>query len=784
MSQARIFGLHTRHTLTVGLGVVLSLVLLLAPMAIQQAPAQAATSTGSMASALAPASAAETCPAVFAVGVAGTAEPGAPDGSMGRVSSNVLANMAAALPPAVSSHVKAVGLPYPAIDIIPGVTLPLIGGMSYLDSRDLGISNLIALLYSHANACPDQRFVLVGYSQGADVVATALASLDSQLNVARHVETHIAGVALFGDPRFDPFDDADGGSYSKSLSGIWNTFPTLPELNRAGTRPALTTYAGRLRTYCNQGDPICNFSAKNAVDCFGQKTWNLILGAATGGVTGAALATLTNMLDSGDYIKASCPHLRYIASKVKPPTANTAMAAATLANQVLAALYPITMGPTSLSDATATSYYQTYLDAAGGTGAYTWSATGLPSWLRLNSSSGLLSGTPPLNAGDATFTVNVTDGYRSATRSYTLHLLPSSCSSGACTISAWGDNAVGELGNGTTTGSPTPAEVANLSGVTAIAAGTQHSLALRTDGTVWQWGANFFNEPEDPTLFSKTSVQVSALSNVTAIADGSLHSLALRADGTVWAWGFNDFGQLGNGTTTSSSTPVQVNGLSGVTAIAAGNLHSLALRTDGTVWAWGYNYSGQLGNGTTTHSSAPVQVSGLSDVTAIAAGSAQGDHSLALRTDGSVWAWGDNYAGQLGNGTTTDSPTPVQVSGLSDVTAIAAGFNPSLALRTDGTVQAWGNNRAGQLGNGTTTIFPTPTPVQVNGLAGVTTIGGGGFFSLAVLTDGTMTAWGDNSQGALGDGTLTSTSTPVRVSGLSGVTAIAAGVSHSLALHK
>jgi alpha-tubulin suppressor-like RCC1 family protein len=778
MSQTRFFGLRSRRTLTVGLGVVLSLVLLLAPMAIQQAPAQAVTSTGSMASALAPAAAAETCPAVFAVGVAGTAEPGASDGSMGRVSSNVLANMAAALPPAVSSHVKAVGLPYPAIDIIPGVVGGLIGGIGYLDSRNLGISNLIALLYSHANACPDQRFVLVGYSQGADVIATALASLDSQLNVARHVQTHIAGVALLGDPRFDPFDDADGGSYSRSLSGIWNTYRTVPEARPAGTRPALTTYAGRLRSYCNQGDPICNFSAKNAVDCFGQKTWNLILAELTTGVVGA---TLTALLDSGDYIKASCPHLRYTASKVKPPTANTAMAAATLANQVLAALYPITMGPTSLSDATATDYYQTYLDAAGGTGAYTWSATGLPSWLRLNSSSGLLSGTPPINAGDTTFTVNVTDGYRSATRSYTLHVLPSHCSGGACTISVWGDNAVGELGNGTTTGSPTPLEVANLSGVTAIAAGTQHSLALRTDGTVWEWGANFFNEPEDPTLFSKTPVQVSGLSDVTAIAGGGLHSLALRADGTVWAWGFNDFGQLGNGTTTSSSTPVQVNGLAGVTAIAAGDLHSLALRTDGTVWAWGYNYAGQLGNGTTTHSSVPVQVSGLSDVTAIAAGSAQGDHSLALRTDGTVWAWGYNYAGQLGNGTTTNSPTPVQVSGLSDVTAIAAGFNHSLALRTDGTVRAWGNNFAGQLGNGTTTN--SPTPVQANGLAGVTAIAGGGLFSLAVLTDGTVRAWGDNSQGALGDGTLTSTSTPVQVSGLSGVTAIAAGISHSLALH-
>jgi alpha-tubulin suppressor-like RCC1 family protein len=161
---------------------------------------------------------------------------------------------------------------------------------------------------------------------------------------------------------------------------------------------------------------------------------------------------------------------------------------------------------------------------------------------------------------------------------------------------------------------------------------------------------------------------------VRAIAAGGEHSLALKSDGTVVAWGDNSSGQLGNGTATTGSLPVAVSGLSrvGVAAIAAGRDHSLALRSDGTVVAWGYNYSGQLGNGNTTESQVPVAVFGLSGagVTAIAGG---GDHSLALKSDGTVVAWGYNYSGQLGNNSAIDSHVPVSVVGLggAGVTAIA-----------------------------------------------------------------------------------------------------------------
>jgi hypothetical protein len=156
-------------------------------------------------------------------------------------------------------------------------------------------------------------------------------------------------------------------------------------------------------------------------------------------------------------------------------------------------------------------------------------------------------------------------------------------------------------------------------------------------------------------------------------------------------------------------------------------VHSLALKDDGTVWAWGYNGYGQLGNGTNTDSNVPVQVSGLTGITAIAWG---GSHSLALKNDGTVWAWGYNGYGQLGNGTNTDSNLPVQVSSLTGITVIAGGSRHSLALKNDGTVWAWGYNGYGQLGNGTNT--DSNVPVQVSGLTGITAIAGGGYHSLAI----------------------------------------------------
>ena len=294
----------------------------------------------------------------------------------------------------------------------------------------------------------------------------------------------------------------------------------------------------------------------------------------------------------------------------------------------------------------------------------------------------------------------------------------------------------------------------------------------------WAWGWNALGQLGDGTTTNRlTPVRVAGLTGVTAITAGQFHSLALRADGTVWAWGQNDYGQLGDGTTTNRLTPVRVAGLTGVTAITAGYFHSLALRSDGTVWAWGGNYWGQLGNGTTTDGHALVEVTDLTNITAISAGSS---HSLALRSDGTVSAWGDNRSCQLADGTCTGRLQPVGVVGVTAVAAVRAGGDHSLALRSDGTVSAWGDNRFGQLGTGTAGHPSTPAPVAT--LAGVTAIAAGATHSLALHSDGTVWAWGYNRYGALGDGTTAERHTPVQVAGLTGVTAIAAGLTHSLAI--
>ena len=200
---------------------------------------------------------------------------------------------------------------------------------------------------------------------------------------------------------------------------------------------------------------------------------------------------------------------------------------------------------------------------------------------------------------------------------------------------------------------------------------------------------------------------------ITAIDLGTFHSIALGDDGTVWVWGENTSGQLGDGIAidTYSTVPIQVEGISNVIAVSAGNFHSLALRDDGTVWAWGLNYAVELENGIPVSSATLMQVEGLNGIIAISAGT---NHSLAIRDDGTVWAWGRNSYGQLGIRTTSNYSTPVQVEGLSDVTAISAGHLSSIALRDDGTVWAWGRNGYGQLG--IRTISNYSTPVQVEGV--------------------------------------------------------------------
>lgn len=315
---------------------------------------------------------------------------------------------------------------------------------------------------------------------------------------------------------------------------------------------------------------------------------------------------------------------------------------------------------------------------------------------------------------------------------------------------AWGDNAYGQLGDGTITASYSPIPI--LTDVTAIAAGRQHTLALTSDGNLWAWGANNYGQLGDGTA-STRSTPTQVLTGVISIAAGGYHSLALTTDGSLLAWGRNDYGQVGDATTTVRYTPTQV--FTGVTAMAAGYFHSLALTSDGNLWAWGANSYGQLGDDTTLTRIAPTPI--LAGVAALAAG---GYHSLALLTDDSLSAWGRNNFGQLGDGTTTDVHTPIPI--LTGVAAMAAGIEHSLALTTDGNLWAWGNNGAGQLGDGTTTTRTTPTQVMTD----VLTLAAGYYHSLALTSDGRLWAWGANSYGQLGDGTTTSRVGPTQTIGI------------------
>jgi alpha-tubulin suppressor-like RCC1 family protein len=363
-------------------------------------------------------------------------------------------------------------------------------------------------------------------------------------------------------------------------------------------------------------------------------------------------------------------------------------------------------------------------------------------------------------------------------------------------IWVWGMNYWGQLGNTVTTYAPErsniPIQVTSINGLVKVSQGNGFSMALKSDGTVWAWGWNYSSILGQNENFgdSSTPVQVKGLSNIVDISAGSTHGMALKSDGTVWTWGDNREGQLGNraipvGTPTATAPadvmPMMVGGLNDVVAVSAGSDHSLALKSDGTVLAWGFNKYGVLGNGNEQNRDKPLPVKNLSNIIAIDAGYY---HSLALKSDGTVWAWGDNWAGACAyNPLDNDNSYPIQVQGLQDVVAISAGNFLSLALKADGTVWAWGNNDQGQLGNGTDGKNNYSfTPLQVKELKGIKAISAGADCCLALKTEGDVWAWGSNNYSQLGIGTTKNSNVPVRVNVPAGITAISAGYINSLVI--
>lgn len=327
------------------------------------------------------------------------------------------------------------------------------------------------------------------------------------------------------------------------------------------------------------------------------------------------------------------------------------------------------------------------------------------------------------------------------------------------TLWTWGYNFDSELGVSDRIDRNVPTKVGTAVNWTAVASGWNHTVALNSLGEIWAWGRNQFGQVGDGAVINRLyPVMIVETGPWTNIAAGKYHTAAIKQDGTLWTWGYNAFGQLGKDPTTLpfSQVPVQVGNDTDWLAIAAGANHTLALKQNGELWVWGHNGQGQLGNGTIASSYVPETVELPPDPdlppgskwVAVVGGTT---HTLALASNGSLWAWGHNNNGELGiNSTAYRRLTPKRVGSGTDWVSISANGSHSMARKTDGSLWSWGYNAYGQLGNGTET--KSIVPVQVGSGLDWAMPASGGVHSAAVKNDGTLWTWGFNGNGQLGDG--------------------------------
>jgi alpha-tubulin suppressor-like RCC1 family protein len=638
--------------------------------------------------------------------------------------------------------IAASSLLYPAVPAIPGTLTPSAGEIAgatglgpgtvwavndylktkltpFMASIAAGVNGATALLESRAAKCPSERIVLAGYSQGAMVMHEVVNKLyDTGQNA---ILARIGGVVLL----------ADGDRAPYTMTRLTGTpVAGLAGKGIASWQPgkardiASSLISARTFSICDKDDLVCDF-----------QVWDLAAFIAAGNIHGGA------GYENSVPVQVATSQVANIVRGWAAPTPPAQNATATTGQGF---------------------HLQLAADVRATGSVLRWRATSaLPAGLSL-SPIGLISGTPTTTG---TWTVS----YQVQARptgwlsdwipgTVTIHISTTT----GYTAYAWGLNGDGQLGDGTTIDRSTLVKVGTDTDWVAIAAGDAHTVAVKIDGTLWAWGDNRYGQLGDGTTTNRSvPVRVGIDTHWASVTAGYKYTLAVKTDGTLWGWGSNASGQLGDGTTIDRSAPVQVGTDTRWASVSANGDHTAAVKTDGTLWGWGSNWGyGMVGDGTFINRLAPVQ---LGTDTHWASVSAGGFHTVAMKTDGTLWAWGGNLSGQLGDGTTYGRGTPVRVGTDTKWASVSAGGAHTVAIKTDGTLWAWGDGSLGQLGDGSTSL--RSVPVQEGTDSHWAWVAAGNGHTAAVKTDGTLWAWGWNAFGQLGDGTLIDRSMPVQVGG-------------------